>query len=231
MRRLLSNITVCAGVAVCVAVTGCGMQVGGSTATAKGGLAVVDLDVVAKTLGRQQEMQQEINTAQNAVVQALGREEQTLNRQLADLRERAGDSPTDEHKVQLGELQKRYNFLLQQRDAAVTQLQKNQISLVNNFRSEIRPVAQEIAAKKGLSVVIPKNEGLLLSVDPGVDITADVIQAMKSKATPAGTAAAKPATATTTSATGTAPAAAPPEKLPTSQKVSEIPRPEGNKSR
>ncbi len=41
-------------------------------------------------------------------------------------------------------------------------------------------IAQEIAAKKGYSIVIPKNDGLLLSVAPENDITNDVIVALQS---------------------------------------------------
>ena len=48
------------------------------------------------------------------------------------------------------------------------------------FREKVRPFAQEVATRKGFSIVIPKNEGLLLSVDPGNDITNDVIVAFQS---------------------------------------------------
>jgi hypothetical protein len=52
---------------------------------------------------------------------------------------------------------------------------------IAQFRADLKPIAQEIASKRGLSIVIPKNEGLLLSVDPGVDITDDVIKVLRDK--------------------------------------------------
>ncbi|HTN01690.1 MAG TPA: hypothetical protein VL132_07420, partial [Planctomycetaceae bacterium] len=51
-----------------------------------------------------------------------------------------------------------------------------------------------IAAKRGLGIVVPKNEGFLLSVDPGVDITAEVLEALKARR-PAAPAVAAPAAA------------------------------------
>ena len=53
--------------------------------------------------------------------------------------------------------------------------------------------------------MIPKNEGLLLSVDPGVDITDDVIKAYLAKR-PAPTATSTAATPTPIPAKSTAPA-------------------------
>jgi hypothetical protein len=91
--------------------------------------------------------------------------------------------------------QKAVSMLQQAKREAQVKLEQYRQSLVAQFRNEVRPWAQQVAADKGLSVVIPKNEGFLLSVDPGVDITADAIKVYQTRkpAPPAATAAA-PAT-------------------------------------
>ena len=73
------------------------------------------------------------------------------------------------------------NVLGKLQNEAGTKLNQYRQDQIAKFRTEIKPLAQEIAAKRGLSIVIPKNEGLLLSVDPGVDITDDVIKAYLAK--------------------------------------------------
>jgi Skp family chaperone for outer membrane proteins len=64
-------------------------------------------------------------------------------------------------------------------------LEQYRQELVVQFRNEIRPTAHEVAAAKGLGIVIPKSEGFLLSVDPGVDITNEVIHKLQTTTRPA----------------------------------------------
>ena len=72
------------------------------------------------------------------------------------------------------------------------------------LQDEVRPFAQQVASAKGLGVVIPKNEGFLLSVDPGVDITNDVISAYQLKKPSPSAAAPAPAAITPKPATAAA---------------------------
>src|SRR5207237_5964311 len=45
------------------------------------------------------------------------------------------------------------------------------LGLVHQFREQAEPVLRDVAAARGLSIVIPKNNALLLSIDPAVEIT------------------------------------------------------------
>lgn len=51
-------------------------------------------------------------------------------------------------------------------------------ALVDQFREQAKPVLREVAAARGLSIVVPKNDGLLLTIDPAVEITDDVATKM-----------------------------------------------------
>ena len=179
---------------------GCGSQFGGASASSsKGGLAVIDLDVVAKSIGRTQEMNDALNVRKNALDQALQRGQADFKKQIADKKVEFGETPTDEQKATLVQMERNASAqLIQASRTAQAKLEQERQNMISEFRAEVRPVAQQVASDRGLGVVIPKNEGFLLSVDPGVDITADVVKAYGSKK-PAAKAPAKPAAETTAS--------------------------------
>ena len=192
--------------------TGCGTQFGGSSASStNGGLAVVDLDKVAAETGKNIQMKEIFQVAENSVKQQLTNAQFSLNSQLDERKKEFGDTPTEDQKKELAQLQvKANNAFGNMRNDAGTKLSQYRQDQVAKFRTEIKPIAQEIAAKRGLSVVIPKNDGLLLAVDPGVDITDAVIKAYREKR-PAPTAApaASPAPAAAAKSPAKQPAAAP----------------------
>lgn len=192
-----------------MSVVGCSQQAAQQAGSSHGGLAVVDLDVVAASTGRTQEINELLLVRQNALNQDLEKLQTRLNQEIAEKKKEHADPPTDEQKALQAQWEKNKLALqLQARQQAAQALQAYRQELLIRFRNEIKPVAQEVAATRGLSVVIPKNEGFLLSVDPGVDITADVIKAYQTrKPSPTKTAAApsKP-----TSAQSGAPASATP---------------------
>lgn len=179
--------------------TGCGTQFGGPSASSRGGLAVVDLDKVAAETGKNIQMKEVFQLQENSVKQQLAQAQLSANSQLETKAKEFGETPTDDQQKELAQF--RYNAtnvlgkLQNQAGSKLSQYRQDQIA---KFRTEIKPIAQEIAAKRGLSVVIPKNDGLLLAVDPGVDITEDVIKAYREKrpaptAAPAASTASKPA--------------------------------------
>lgn len=188
--------------------TGCGMQFGGSSASSThGGLAVVDLDKVAAETGKNIQMKEIFQLQENSVKQQLAKAQFSLNSQLETKSKDFGETPTEEQQKELVQFRaKANNAFGSLQNQAGTKLNQYRQDQVAKFRTEIKPIAQEIAMKRGLSVVIPKNDGLLLAVDPGVDITEDVIKAYREKR-PAPTTA--PAASATTTQSSAKPAAAP----------------------
>lgn len=162
-------------------VTGCG-QFGSSTPSARGGIAVVDLDKVAAETGRDRQLAQSLELAQNSLNESYAKSVDSARSQLNIKKKGYGDEISDDEKKEFSELERsavtQLSQLQNQARAKFEQYKQTQIS---KFRMDLKPITQEIAAKRGLSVVIPKNEGLLLSVDPGVDITEDVIKILREK--------------------------------------------------
>jgi len=206
---------------VCLALTGATVWLAGcgsggsssSSSSARGGIAVVDLDRVAAETGKSVEMKELYDLQENSYKQALvtfqAKATAELQSKLKDLKdvEDKGEKVTDDAKKEVVQFRANASNLLTQAQneagAKLGQFKQNQIS---KFRGELKPVLQEVAAKRGLSIVIPKNEGLLLAVDPGVDITEDVIKAYRDKK-PAPTAAAPSAPAAKSSETAAKPLA------------------------
>lgn len=188
--------------------TGCGMQFGGSSSSSssRGGIAVVDLDKVAAETGKSIEMKEGFELQQNSWKQALVKAEVDLNAQLQTKVKELGEDATDEAKREVAQFRlNASNNLAKAQNLAGQTLTKYQQDQIAKFRTELKPVLQEVAMKRGLSVVVPKNDGLLLAVDPGVDITDDVIKGYRALK-PAPTAAAPAAAPAQAAAKPAAPA-------------------------
>ncbi|HEY2251557.1 MAG TPA: OmpH family outer membrane protein [Planctomycetaceae bacterium] len=144
-----------------------------------GGVGVVDLDKVAKVIGRDIEMGQKVDEEVASLNNKLTTLQGALQRQLEDKREKFGSDPTEE---QLKELQSSENLmerqLLERKRKAEGELTIFRQKLVDQFREQAKPVLREVAASRGLSIVVPKNDGLLLSIDPACEITDEVAAKM-----------------------------------------------------
>ncbi len=192
--------------------TGCGSS-GSAPATSRGGLAVVDLDKVAAETGRKAEMDEQYKMTASSVQQQLVSAQNNFQGQIdakakelgIDLTTKKPEEIPEEAKQQVGQMTlNARNILARAQNEYGAKLGEYKQTQIAKFRNDLKPVLQEVAAKRGLSIVVPKNEGLLLAVDPGVDITDDVIKAYREKK-PA-VAATAPAAAPAAPAASTAPA-------------------------
>ncbi|MDZ4687929.1 MAG: OmpH family outer membrane protein [Planctomycetaceae bacterium] len=192
---------------------GCGFQPGGQSASAaKGGIAVIDLDHVAKTIGRTQEINDAWQVRKRAADQGLQNLQASFRDQINAKKAEFGEQPTDEQKQILANMGRQADSkLLENGRKAQADLDQFRNQMVAAFRAEVRPFAQQVASSRGLGVVIPKNEGFLLSIDPGVDITNDVISAYQLKKPVASAAVVAPAPAAITPKPATAAAESPNE--------------------
>lgn len=190
MVRLCSFVVCLTGVLCCV---GCGGFSGGGSASSasSGGIAVVDLDLVAKTLNRTEVIAASLQSKKSDLDRQLQQVQGQLRDELLKKKEELGEEPTDDQKKEFVLMDRKAGAVLTQAGRqAQAILDKTRRDFVAEFRNEIRPVAQQVAAAKGLSVVIPKNEGFLLAIDPGVDITDEVIKALQARKPAAAPAAA-----------------------------------------
>lgn len=169
-----------AACAALMGLTGCGWMPSGSSEKT-GGVAVIDLREVAKAVGASSQVTDMIKFREVSLNNALGKLTADLKEKIEEKKAEFGEELSEEQTKQLQQEAMRAGQNLQQaRQQAQANLSKYTTDLELTFRAKVRPIAQEIAAKKGYSVVIPKNDNLLLSVAPESDITNEVILALQS---------------------------------------------------
>ena len=96
------------------------------------------------------------------------------------MKSQVGENPSQEQKQQLLERQKQANIQLKQ--AAQQAKQKHEQFRKNlqlQFHEEAKQAIQQVAHEQGLSLVVKKNDSVVLLYDDTVDITAEVTQTMQ----------------------------------------------------
>jgi Skp family chaperone for outer membrane proteins len=161
---------------------------GGASENRPSGIAVVDLDEVARQLGKDVALLKQINDGQSSLNQQL----QALQSSLQEKFQRKsreiqlqpiGNGMTAEaQKQQLAGLERELNLQLNQaKRSAESNLSAYRQQLIQRFRAEVIPAAKAAAAERGLGVVVTKNDMVLLAFDEAHDITSAVIARLRAK--------------------------------------------------
>ena len=147
---------------------------------AKQAVAVIDLSAVAKALGRDEVVKQQVQAAGEQLRQQLTDFSSGLQEKLREEQAKLGTNPSDVERQQLQKQLVEAQRQIQQSQALARQKAAQfQNQLAMNFRNEIRPVAAEIARAQGASAIALANT--LMWFDPTLDITGAVIDAMRAK--------------------------------------------------
>lgn len=145
-----------------------------------GGVALIDLDRVAKALGRDEAMAKATEDEQKAASQRVEGIAQALQKQFEEGQASAGLILDDEGRKKLATLSQtlsqQYNESRQKAAAEVTQ---KTTEMVNQFREEVKPHAVSAANARGLSLIVTKNDSVVFNAQPSVDVTDEVIARMK----------------------------------------------------
>ena len=198
----------------CVVALGAG-ALGSQFVRPQGGVAVVDLDRVAKELGRDVQMANDLKSSQTALLNELATIQKDANEELKKMQTELGeDAPAEELQKlkQTADIaQQRFNQLQKTADVKLGQRRD---FLVASFRQQARPIVYQVAKDHGAKAVV--TETVLYTFDETIDITDAVIAKMRSTpAAAAPTSPTAPATAPETATSGPvaeakpAPAAAP----------------------
>ncbi|MEW5854463.1 MAG: OmpH family outer membrane protein [Myxococcota bacterium] len=158
-----------------------------------GAVAVVDLERVAKELGRDQTMLKELQGAEQTLQGQLGQLRDQFSAQIQQAIDAAGKSPTPEQQARItamrGEAQKRLDQEVE-RARSLGQAKRQDVTF--RFHTEVKPVVRRVAMARGAGVVLTRNDGVF-DVDPTSDITDDVIAEMRRMEAAAPPAPAQPA--------------------------------------
>jgi Skp family chaperone for outer membrane proteins len=164
-----------------------------STPVPQGAVAVIDLDAIASRLGSDKQIVDSIAQRQTSLSQQLVDLAKSYNQQIEEKKKTLAEAPPEQADVTVASWQKQANANLNKvKQQAEADLKKHQATLVAQFREQIKPVARRVAQKRGLSVIVTKNDNVLYDVAPGADITDEVIADLIAASPAASAAAAKP---------------------------------------
>lgn len=223
------------GAAAIAAIVG-GISASLLSGSSAGGIAVVDLDEVARQLGRDAEMVNSIQTQAGQLSQKLTAVQQDANQKLQQIRASLGEQPTEDQAKQFLQIQRNAALQLNQlRQRAESSLGQHRLQLVGQFREQTKPIATKVAKEKGLTTVFTRNDAVVFSFDDAVDITDEVVAEMKaaglasSPSQKAPTATPAPTTPASSQQPATAAAPQPEAAGPVRQVSAEVPADESTK--
>jgi len=147
--------------------------------TNTGRVAVLDIQRVAKETGYEHQISYQLDELRNNLQNQLTGAQAKLNSQLSDKQTEIGKKPS---KDQLKELNQMFTVAKTQLQKAQQQaqgiFQKERSHLANQLLDSVRPYAKRVANKRGLDVVVLKNDLLVFDFSPDTDITNEVIAAV-----------------------------------------------------
>ena len=145
-----------------------------------GGVAILDIDEVARQLGVEEKVRVELLTMQNTLNAELQKTQSNLQNQMAGVEQAAGQNPTEEQRRQILATNQQLNSEFNRLKAQAQQTLANErVRLINEFRIKLEPIALDAARAKDLHVVMMKVTPPVFAYDPSVDITADTAKLAK----------------------------------------------------
>ncbi|MCK4704541.1 MAG: OmpH family outer membrane protein [Gammaproteobacteria bacterium] len=143
---------------------------------------IVDLNAVAKALGRDELMQKEIQEAEAKLKTQLEQIAKNIQEQVAVEKEKLGSKKSEENNAKLQQLalQAQQTFRKEQM-AAEQQAAQLRKQLIVAFREEVKLVAEPVAIEQKADMVKLVSDDLLW-FDASIDITGEVISRMRASA-------------------------------------------------
>ena len=141
-------------------------------------VAFIDLDRVARELGRDEQMRDRVESAREEMSVELRQLAEDLRADFETERAKLGEELDAEERRQLTRLGAEAQQRVQQGQLAVQRrTQELQVQLARELKEEIRPVVAAVARERGVAAVIPVN--FLLWAEAGTDITQAVIDRLR----------------------------------------------------
>jgi len=177
-RLILSTILV----SVAAGAAGCSKTADTATATASGGVAIIDLDEVASRLGEDVKMADAIKARETLLNRQLAALEKSLQQQIEAKQKEIGETATPQQQQQLQQMRQQASLQLKNAQMKVSKdLTLHRSEVINGFRASTKPHAEQAARAKGMGIVVTRNENVIFTHLPGVEITEDVIARMSAK--------------------------------------------------
>tara|TARA_R110000850_G_scaffold76640_12_gene166339 strand:+ start:263 stop:874 length:612 start_codon:yes stop_codon:yes gene_type:complete len=153
------------------------LTIAGSALAEGGGVAVLDIDAVARELGIEDRVRVDLITMQSDLNTELQRTQATMQNQMSGVEQAAGENPSEEEKRKILATNQQLNSEFNRLKTQATQnLGQERVRMINEFRIRLEPVALMAAKKRDLDVVLMKVTPPVFTYSKSVDITEDTIK-------------------------------------------------------
>jgi Skp family chaperone for outer membrane proteins len=169
-------------------------------ASSSNSAVVVDLDAVARAMGRDLLIDRKVEQATQALNAKLLAAADSMEKEYKKQQAAAGNSPTDEQRAKLKQLTQKIQETIQNnKEVAAQARQRFRLEQIQLLRNDVKAVASRIAEKQHATMVFVAGQEVLWFTS-SADITAAVIAEMRTQAlSPSETETQKVSTATDTS--------------------------------
>jgi len=138
----------------------------------KGGVAVLDIDEVARQLGVEEKVRVDLLNMQNNLNADLQRTQTTMQNQMSGVEKAAGEKPSEEQQKQIVATNQQLNEEINRiKGQAQQTLAQERVRMIHDFRVRLQPTALKAAEALGLEVVLMKVTPPVFAYATSVDIT------------------------------------------------------------
>lgn len=143
-------------------------------------VGVIDLDRISQETGHTEMAQAQLNELRSTLQKDLSDTQTRLKNDMQASQDKLGEKPTPEQITEMQQAaSKMQSEMMQQQTSASQALQSKQTELITTFRNNVRAVADRVAQKRGMHIILLRNPSVLLGSDKEVDITDEVLAEMK----------------------------------------------------
>jgi len=163
-----------------VVFSGCGPRGDSPEQAVVGAVAVIDLDLIARHLGRDSEIAASLNQRQASLNQQLVNLEKSYKQQIAQHQTALSKDPAGSASQSISVWQRSANANLNKAKRQMgSDLLQHRQALIDRFRHELKPVARKVAQARGLSIIVTKNDSVIYDYSAAVDITEAVLEELR----------------------------------------------------
>jgi Skp family chaperone for outer membrane proteins len=140
---------------------------------------IVDATAVSGALGRDKDLEQQMQDAGQRLQKQIEEQQTKFQAEINAKRESFGENPTQQQQQQLARMAQQAGQKLRRLQAMAQQrMQQLQARVINQFRDELSPVVKQIARENDAQLVLMNNNSVLW-YDPAIDVTDQVIGALR----------------------------------------------------
>ena len=145
-----------------------------STLGQNGGVAILDIDAVARELGVEDRVRVDLITMQSDLNAELQKTQLTMQSQMNTVESELAEDPTDTERQKVLQTNQQLNLEFNRlKSQAQQNLAQERVRMINEFRLRLEPIAMMAAKQKGLEIVLMKTTPPVFTYAKEVDITAE----------------------------------------------------------